>query len=69
MAGRSAMRNTARPREEALFFFHGWPSSRYQGKIMHEFALERGLRLIAPDPPRRGPFRSSSRPRLRGMAP
>ena len=39
------------PGGEALLFFHGWPSSRYQGKIMHEFALERGFRLIAPDRP------------------
>ncbi|MCW1922238.1 alpha/beta hydrolase [Luteolibacter arcticus] len=39
------------PAGEPVFFFHGWPSSRYQGKLLHELAAERGLRLIAPDRP------------------
>lgn len=39
------------PAGEPLFFFHGWPSCRYQGKLLHELAAERGLRLIAPDRP------------------
>ncbi len=39
------------PQGEAVLFFHGWPSSRYQGKLMHDFAAERGLRLLAPDRP------------------
>lgn len=39
------------PGGDAVLFFHGWPSSRYQGKIMHDFASERNLRLIAPDRP------------------
>jgi pimeloyl-ACP methyl ester carboxylesterase len=39
------------PAGEPLFFFHGWPSSRYQGKLLHKLAAERGLRLIAPDRP------------------
>lgn len=39
------------PRGAPLFFFHGWPSSRYQGKLLHDFAGERGLRVIAPDRP------------------
>ncbi len=34
-----------------VFFFHGWPSSRYQAKLLHELAAERGLRVIAPDRP------------------
>ncbi|WP_193212585.1 alpha/beta fold hydrolase [Luteolibacter marinus] len=34
-----------------VFFFHGWPSSRYQGKLVHELAAGRGLRIIAPDRP------------------
>lgn len=39
------------PAGEPLFFFHGWPSSRYQGKLLHAQAAERGLRVIAPDRP------------------
>ncbi len=39
------------PQGEPVFFFHGWPSSRYQGKLMDGIAAERGLRLIAPDRP------------------
>ena len=39
------------PAGEPVFFFHGWPSSRYQGKLLHELAAERGLRVIAPDRP------------------
>ena len=34
-----------------VFFFHGWPSSRYHGKMLHEVAAGRGLRIIAPDRP------------------
>lgn len=34
-----------------VFFFHGWPSSRYQGKLLDQVATERGLRVIAPDRP------------------
>lgn len=32
-------------------YFHGWPSSRLQGRQIHEVALEKGIRLIAPDRP------------------
>ncbi len=39
------------PAGEPVFYFHGWPSSRYQGKLVHELAAERGLRIIAPDRP------------------
>ncbi|WP_367870629.1 alpha/beta fold hydrolase [Luteolibacter sp. Populi] len=39
------------PEGEPVFFFHGWPSSRYQGWLLHEAAAERGLRVIAPDRP------------------
>lgn len=39
------------PRGEPLFFFHGWPSSRYQGRLLHEMAAERRLRVVAPDRP------------------
>ncbi|MFZ4766223.1 MAG: alpha/beta fold hydrolase [Roseimicrobium sp.] len=34
-----------------LFYFHGWPSSRTQGELMHEVGVQRGLRIIAPDRP------------------
>ena len=34
-----------------VLYFHGWPSSRYQAKLLHELAGERGLRVIAPDRP------------------
>jgi pimeloyl-ACP methyl ester carboxylesterase len=39
------------PEGDPVFFFHGWPSSRYQGKLMHDFAAERGLRWITVDRP------------------
>ena len=39
------------PSGDPVFFFHGWPSSRYQGKLLHELAAERGLRLLALDRP------------------
>lgn len=39
------------PQGEPVFFFHGWPSSRFHGKMLHEGGLERGLRIIAPDRP------------------
>jgi pimeloyl-ACP methyl ester carboxylesterase len=35
----------------AVFYSHGWPSSRYQAKLVHALATERGLRIIAPDRP------------------
>ena len=39
------------PQGEPVFFFHGWPSSRFHGKMLHEGGLERRLRIIAPDRP------------------
>jgi pimeloyl-ACP methyl ester carboxylesterase len=39
------------PAGAPLFYFHGWPSSRYQGKLLDEAAAARGLRVIAPDRP------------------
>lgn len=39
------------PQGRPLFYFHGWPSSRYQGVLVHEGALARGLHVIAPDRP------------------
>ncbi|MCB1098321.1 MAG: alpha/beta hydrolase [Verrucomicrobiae bacterium] len=39
------------PNGMPVFFFHGWPSSRRQGRILHEPARARGLRIIAMDRP------------------
>ena len=39
------------PRGEPVFFFHGWPSSRFHGKMLDQGGRERGLRIIAPDRP------------------
>jgi pimeloyl-ACP methyl ester carboxylesterase len=39
------------PAGRPVMFFHGWPSSRYQGKLLHAGAVARGLRVIAPDRP------------------
>ena len=39
------------PAGDPVLFFHGWPSSRYQGKLLHDLAAQRGLRVIAPDRP------------------
>ena len=32
-----------------LFFFHGWPGSRLEGRLGDEAAREKGVRLIAQD--------------------
>lgn len=34
-----------------VFFLHGWPGSRKQGRLLEEAAREQGLRLICPDRP------------------
>lgn len=39
------------PNGKPTFYFHGYPSSRLEGKIMHKKANEVGLRLIAVDRP------------------
>lgn len=39
------------PKGTPAFYFHGWPSARVQAELMHEIAVEKGLRLIAPDRP------------------
>jgi len=39
------------PRGRPLLFFHGWPSSRLQGKLVDGEAKELGYRVIAPDRP------------------
>ena len=39
------------PAGEPLMYFHGWPSSRLQARLLHESARELGLRIVAPDRP------------------
>ncbi|MBK1826771.1 alpha/beta fold hydrolase [Haloferula rosea] len=39
------------PKGRPVLFFHGWPSSRYQAAYLDPLALERGLRILAPDRP------------------
>ncbi|MGK0185653.1 MAG: pimeloyl-ACP methyl ester carboxylesterase [Verrucomicrobiales bacterium] len=34
-----------------VFFFHGWPCSRRQARLLHEPAQARGLRILAVDRP------------------
>lgn len=39
------------PAGRPLFYFHGWPSSRFEARILDTPARKRGLRVIAPDRP------------------
>ena len=39
------------PEGKPVFYYHGWPSSRYQARLAHHLARERNLRLIAMDRP------------------
>jgi pimeloyl-ACP methyl ester carboxylesterase len=39
------------PNGDPVFFFHGWPGARLQGRIAHESARSLGIRLIAIDRP------------------
>lgn len=39
------------PGGTVMFYFHGWPSARVQGRLMDDVARRHGLRLIAPDRP------------------
>ena len=51
------------PTGRPLVYFHGWPSSRYQARLLHETAEEHGVRVISPDRPGLG--LSSYRPKRR----
>ena len=51
------------PDGSPVLFLHGWPGSSAQGVYLHRHALERGLRIIAPDRPAIG--RSTSIPERR----
>jgi pimeloyl-ACP methyl ester carboxylesterase len=48
---RVAVQSYGESRGTPVFFFHGWPSSRFQGAVAHESALELGIRLLAIDRP------------------
>jgi pimeloyl-ACP methyl ester carboxylesterase len=39
------------PAGKPVFFFHGWPGSRFSGKETHEAAKKIGLRVISTDRP------------------
>ncbi len=39
------------PHGQALFFLHGWPGEAHQGSLLHQAALDRNLRIIAPNRP------------------
>jgi pimeloyl-ACP methyl ester carboxylesterase len=42
------------PAGRPLFYFHGWPSSRLQARLLHHLARERGMRVLALDRPGMG---------------
>lgn len=39
------------PDGRPLYYFHGWPSSRLQARLLDDLGKDRGLRVIAPDRP------------------
>lgn len=39
------------PAGAPCFYFHGWPSSRIQGRLLHEAGLRHGMRFISVDRP------------------
>jgi len=42
------------PAGRPMFYYHGWPSSRLQARLLHHLARERGLRVLALDRPGMG---------------
>jgi pimeloyl-ACP methyl ester carboxylesterase len=42
------------PAGRPLFYYHGWPSSRLQARLLHHLARERGFRVLALDRPGMG---------------
>lgn len=42
------------PDGRPLFYHHGWPSSRLQGRLLHHLARERGFRVLSLDRPGMG---------------
>lgn len=39
------------PNGKPVFYYHGWPSSRFQARLAHHLARKKNLRLIAMDRP------------------
>ena len=54
------------PRGVPMFYFHGWPSSRLQGELMHKvgLAIAGKVRSAQPHRPYCGLFMKARRPRL-----
>jgi len=48
---RVAVESYGDPAGKPVFFFHGWPSSRFQGALGHEAAKDLGIRLLSVDRP------------------
>ncbi|MEP6669161.1 MAG: alpha/beta hydrolase [Chthoniobacter sp.] len=48
---RVALAEYGDPHGVPVVFCHGWPASRLQGGLLHEFACELGARIISPDRP------------------
>lgn len=48
---RVAVQSYGDPTGAPVFFFHGWPSSRFQGALADESARELGVRFLALDRP------------------
>ncbi|HEX8295423.1 MAG TPA: alpha/beta hydrolase [Chthoniobacteraceae bacterium] len=46
-----ALEEYGAPDGEPVFFFHGWPSGRAQGALLHAAAVEVGARILAVDRP------------------
>lgn len=57
------------PAGRPLMFFHGWPSSRLQARILDEACKSFGLRVIAPDRPGLGRSDFAGRRTLREWPP
>ncbi|MES2706342.1 MAG: alpha/beta hydrolase [Verrucomicrobiota bacterium] len=49
--GTLTFREYGDPAGQPVFFFHGWPGESHQGALIHEAALEKGVRLISPNRP------------------
>lgn len=48
---RLAFEHYGDPQGTPAFYFHGWPSSRLQGELMHEVGQRLGLHFVAMDRP------------------
>ncbi len=46
-----AYRQYGAPDGPPVFFFHGWPGESHQASLLHEAALQLGIRVVAPNRP------------------